>query len=299
MNPLVLPLNIGKDDTFRVGWNGRYFQAKGALVLPRKITTTFDANEIIENTQFVVKLTEFKTALRSKLLAALSDSPVKQPAQTEVFGMVAQINIKEGRVIALDDVRRAVGTGSDESIDFLSDAAEVLTLSDAERQTLITSLNQALTAPVLESLRHPFVPFSENLSTTWKDQDLKSIQADKLVPFQMLFPNGQPIERFSDGERYVIDDLYCTNPNCNCTDVTCVVLKFLPNSGTEVAWGGFKWNIEADKFRPLPQFSNKFNAAEWFKQFNAASAFDLKLLLSTRQKFMRTQYIAARKAVRS
>lgn len=296
MNPIVLPLNIGKDDTFRIAWKNRYYQAKGALVLPRKITTTFDAAEILESTQLVLKLTEFKTALRSKILATLSDSSAGAQTQSEVFGLIVQVNIKTGKLNSIEDARKAVSANPSENIDFLSDAAQVLNLSDAEREELAKSINASFTPTVLEALRQPFIAFAPELSTTWKEQDLKSIQADKLVPFQMLFPNGQPIERFVDGERYVIDDLYCTNPSCNCTDVTCVVLKLLPASGTEVAWGGFKWNIESDKFRPLPQFSNKFNASEWFKQFNAASAFDLKLLLSSRQKFMRSEYIAARKA---
>jgi len=298
MNPLVLPLSIGKDDTFRVSWKNRFFTARGALVLPRKITTELDAQEILESTQLVVKLAEFKDALRSKLLAALAPQNEGKTAAAEIFGVVLQVNIKTGKVVAVDDLRRTQSEGGSESADFMAADAEVITLSDAARDELISSFNRALTAPVLEALRQTFVPFSEDISDAWKQQDLRSIQPDKLVPFQMLFPNGQPIERFVDGERYVIDDLYCTNPTCNCTDVTCVVLKMLPASGTEVAWGGFKWNIEADKFRPLPQFSNKFNASEWFKQFNAASAIDLKLLLSSRQKFMRTRYIAERKALR-
>ncbi|MEN9810246.1 MAG: hypothetical protein RLZZ488_1813 [Pseudomonadota bacterium] len=298
MNPLVLPLSIGKDDTFRVSWKNRFFTARGALVLPRKITTELDAQEILESTQLVVKLAEFKDALRNKLLAALAPQNEEKKSVAEIFGVVLQVNIKTGRMTAVDDLRRTQAEGGGESADFMADDAEVLALSDAERDELIVSFNRALTAPVLEALRQTFVPFSEEISDAWKQQDLRSIQPDKLVPFQMLFPNGQPIERFVDGERYVIDDLYCTNPSCNCTDVTCVVLKMLPASGTEVAWGGFKWNIEADKFRPLPQFSNKFNASEWFKQFNAASAIDLKLLLSSRQKFMRTRYIAERKALR-
>lgn len=298
MNPLVLPLSFGKDDTFRVSWKNRFFTARGALVLPRKITTELDAQEILESTQLVVKLTEFKDALRSKLLAALAPQQDEKKPGAEIFGAVLQVNIKTGKVTAVDDLRRTHAEGGSESANFMADVAEVLAPSDAERDELIVSFNRALTAPVLEALRQTFVPFSEEFSDAWKQQDLRSIQPDKLVPFQMLFPNGQPIERFVDGERYVIDDLYCTNPSCNCTDVTCVVLKMLPASGTEVAWGGFKWNIEADKFRPLPQFSNKFNASEWFKQFNADSAIDLKLLLSSRQKFMRTRYIAERKALR-
>lgn len=298
MNPLVLPLNIGKDDTFRVSWKNKYFKATGALVLPHKINTMEDAQAFLSDAQLVLKLTDFKSDLKSKILATLSQTPAPTQSASEIFGLVVRVNIKEGRVNSVEDVR-VTGTGSNGAVNFLEENAQVLTLDETEQQNLIRALNQSLTPVVLESLKQPFIAFEPELSDGWKEQNLQSIQADKLVPFQMLFPNGQPIERFVDGERYVIDDLYCTNPSCNCTDVTCVVLKLLPASGTEVAWGGFKWNIEADKFRPLPQFSNKFNAAEWFKRFNAESAFDLKLLLSSRQKFMRTQYIAARKAARN
>lgn len=300
MNPLVLPLNIGKDDSFRVSWNNRFFVAKGAIVLPKRILNDNDAQEVLKESQFVLKLTEFKSSLRSKLLSSLANkNPAESATDSEVFGFVMKINITEGRVECIEDARKTITRGSTESVNFLGDSAEPLTLNDDERNSLLGAVNKALTAQILEAVRQPFVPFASALSESWKERDLKSIQADKLVPYQMLFPNSQPIERFVDGERYVIDDLYCTNPACSCTDVTCVVLKFLPSSGTEVAWGGFKWNIESDKFRPLPQFTHKFNASEWFKQFSTTSAFDLKLLLSRRQAFMRTEYIAARRAVRS
>lgn len=301
MNPLILPLTLGKDDTFRVSWKKRFFQAKGALVLPQKMTRTSEVLSAIENLQFVVRLTEFKSALRSKILSTLAEPTPSNgsTAETEVFGVVTQINLKTGQVISIEDARRAVTQGPAEAINFMSESAQVLTLSDEEKAELLNAFNCSLTAPVIDALRQPFVAFCPELSETWKEQNLSSIQPDKLVPFQLLFPNGQPIERIVDGERYVIDDLYCTNPQCSCTDVTCVVLKFLPMSGTEVAWGGFKWNIETDKFKPMPQFSNKFNAAEWFKQFNAALGFELKFLLSSRQKFMRNQYIAARKAAKN
>lgn len=297
MNPLVLPLNIGKDDTFRLSWKNRYFKTTAALVLPHKINTADDAAEMLGNAQLVLKLIDFKSDLKSKMFAALSQN--QPPAQSggDVYGIVARLDIKKGAFVDVEDVRSAKATGQG-GVNFLDDSSEVLRLDQNEKQELIRALDQSLTPVVLDSIRQPFVAFDSSLTETWKDRDLQSIQADKLVPYQMLFPSGQPIERFVDGERYVIDDLYCTNPTCSCTDVTCVVLKFLPASGTEVAWGGFKWNIESDKLKTLPQFSNKFNASEWFKQFNAASGFDLKLLLSSRQKFMRNEYITARRAQR-
>lgn len=299
MNPLVFPLNIGKDDTFRMSWKGRLFKAKGAVIFPRKLTTRTDIDEVVESTQMVIKLQEFSNALREKMLATLSPEKIQGESETQVYGLVIRVNIVTGKVVQIEDVRTVKSKGKAEQLDFMGDAAQVLELTPDEKILLENAINASLNATVLEALRHPFVSFQPNLSETWKEQNLKGIQPDKLVPFQMLFPNAQPIERFVDGERYVIDDLYCTNPTCSCSDVTCVVLKFDHASGQEVAWGGFKWATDTEKFKVLPQFSSKFNASEWFKQFDLASGIDLKMLLSSRQKFMRSEFIAARKAARA
>jgi hypothetical protein len=211
---------------------------------------------------------------------------------------VARVNIRSGKTLQIEDLRKTKATSSLEQVDFMSESAEVLQLSDDESKALMKALDASLSAPVLEALRQPFASFDPALSTSWKEKDLSEIQADRLVPYQMLFPNAQPIERFVEGERFVIDDLYCTNPKCSCTDVTCVVLKFDPASGQDVAWGGFKWTSDADKFKTLPQFSSKFNASEWFKQFDKTSGMDLKLLLTSRQAFMRNEFIKARTEAR-
>ncbi|MEN9528472.1 MAG: hypothetical protein RI932_345 [Pseudomonadota bacterium] len=298
MNPLVLPLNIGKDDTFRLTWKSKLYQAKAALILQRKLTLKIDVDETLEAAQLVVKLTEFSGALRSKMLSVLAPNDPTKANLTDVYGVVMRVNIRTGQVVDFDDLRRTRAEKDAEHVDFMSANAEVLALDHTEKETLAKAFNAALTAPVLEALRQPFVSFAPELSQSWKEMKLSGIQPDKLVPFQMLFPSAQPIERFVDGERFVIDDLYCTNPTCSCTDVTCVVLKFDPASGQEVAWGGFRWSSDTEKFKVLPQFSSKFNASEWFKKFDSASAFDLKLLLGSRQTFMRTEFIAARKAAR-
>lgn len=298
MNPLVLPLNIGNDDTFRLTWKSRMYKAKAALVLPRKLTTLTDVEEVLEGAQVVVKLTEFAGDLRSKMLSTLSDAPQRSKSTVEIFGLVARVNIRSGKSLQIEDLRKTKAASSLDQVDFMGEESEVLRLDDEESNVLKKALDASLTAPVLEALRQPFACFDPNLSTSWKEKDLSQIQADRLVPYQMLFPNAQPVERFVEGERFVIDDLYCTNPKCSCTDVTCVVLKFDPASGQDVAWGGFKWTSENDKFKPLPQFSSKFNAAEWFKQFDKASGFDLKLLLTSRQNFMRKDFINARQAIR-
>ncbi|NBO39465.1 hypothetical protein EBU99_12880 [bacterium] len=296
MNPLVIPLSIGKEDTFRVTWKNRLYQCKSAFVLPRKITTQIDVDEVVESAQIVLKLSEFAGALRSKMLSLLSDKPQSSENKSELIGLVIRVNIKSGKTLFIEDARRAFVDSPNATVDFMSPSALTIPLDDAARDDLIRSLDKSLTAPVLEALRQPFVAFLPTLSESWKNQQLETIQADKLVPFQMLFPSAQPIERFSDGERFIIDDLYCTNPTCNCTDITCVVLKTMNTTGQEVAWGGFKWSVETEKFKPLPQFSNKFNAGEWFKQFDKSSAVDLKFLLRARQTFMRKEFIAARKA---
>jgi hypothetical protein len=300
MNPLVLPLNIGKDDSFRMSWKNRLYKARAALVLPHKLKTNADVDEVLASAQLVVKLTEFAGALREKMLAALAtQNQNPQPTQTEVYGLVVRVNINTGRTVKIEDLRHTKSENGAEHVDFMSSSAEVINLDEDEKAILETAINSALTAPVLEALRQPFVSFHPNLSESWKEQQLKSIQPDKLVPFQMLFPSAQPIERFVEGERFIIDDLYCTNPTCSCTDVTCVVLKLDKSSGQEVAWGGFKWDVKSEKFKVLPQFSSKFNASEWFKHFDLNSGIDLKTLLTSRQSFMRTEFINARKSARS
>ncbi|MBM3381880.1 MAG: hypothetical protein FJY29_05505 [Betaproteobacteria bacterium] len=298
MNPLVLPLNIGKDDTFRLTWKSKLYQAKAALVLPRKLTSKIDVDEVIEAALLVVKLTEFGGTLRAKMLSALAPNDSSQNNPTDVYGVVMRLNIRTGRVVEFDDLRRTKSEKGAEHADFMSASSEVLPLDGDEKEILKKAFNSALTSPVLEALRQPFASFAPELSESWKEMKLSGIQPDKLVPFQMLFPNAQPIERFVEGERFVLDDLYCTNPSCSCSDVTCVVLKFDPASGQEVAWGGFRWSSDTDKLKVFPQFSSKFNASEWFKQFDHSSAIDLKLLLRSRQTFMRTEFIAARKAAR-
>lgn len=299
MNPLVLPLNIGKDDTFRLNWKRKLYRAKAALVLPRKLTTTTDVHEVVDSAQVVIRLSEFAGSLREKMLTTLGKSEKQTPHSVEVYGVVCRVNIKTGVVTNIEDVRRAQTENGSEHVNFMSESAEVQNLSTEETNILKSSIETALKPSALEALRQPFVSFEPALSESWKESDLSQIKADKLVPFQMLFPNTQPIERFVEGERYVIDDLYCTNPSCPCTDVTCVVLKLDLASGQEVAWGGFKWSSDTDKIKVLPQFSSKFNAAEWFKQFDLASGVSLKLLLSTRQTFMRTDFISARNQLKA
>lgn len=296
MNPLVLPLNIGKDDSFRLSWNRKLYRAKAALVLPRKLTTATDVEEVLESAQVVIRLSEFAGSLREKMLATLASKDKQTSHSVEVYGVVSKVNIRTGDVIEIEDVRLAKTENGSEHVNFMSELAEVKQLSDDEKDILKAAIKVALNPIALEALRQPFVSFEPRLSEGWKDSDLSQIKADKLVPFQMLFPNTQPIERFVDGERFVIDDLYCTNPNCPCTDVTCVVLKLDVASGQEVAWGGFKWSSDSEKIKVLPQFSSKFNAAEWFKQFDNASGVNLKLLLRSRQSFMRTNFISARKS---
>lgn len=295
MNPLVLPLNIGKDDSFRLSWNRKLYRAKAALVLPRKLTTTTDVQEVLESAQVVIRLSEFAGSLREKMLATLANKAELTNHSVDVFGAVCRVNIRTGEVTEIEDLRIAKTENGSEHVNFMSESAEKQTLTSDEIGILKTAIEKALNPVVLEALRQPFVSFESDLSQGWKESDLSQIKADKLVPFQMLFPNSQPIERFVDGERFIIDDLYCTNPTCPCTDVTCVVLKLDIASGQEVAWGGFKWSADSEKLKTLPQFSTKFNASEWFKQFDLASGVSLKFLLRSRQAFMRSEFISERK----
>jgi hypothetical protein len=298
MNPLILPLTFGKDGSFKIAWNKRLFFAVGAIILPHKLTSTDDVENTVTNAQLVFKLTEFKSSLRNKILGTLGgveQTALKmQTPPTEILGLVTRVNIQTGTVLAIEDARTVTGDGAEGHGNFLDESAKVLHLSASDEDELKSALNQSFTPQILDVLRQPFVAFHPELSDSWKNRDNGSMEEGSLVPFQMVFPQLEPIQRTVDGETFFIDDLYCTNLQCNCKDITCVIIKTLPESRTQVAWGGFRWNTETDKFKALPQFHNKFNPSEWFKKFNAASGFDLKMLLIQRMKFMRTEVAPAR-----
>ena len=118
------------------------------------------------------------------------------------------------------------------------------------------------------------------------------------MPYQTLFTNAFPIDLEVAGTEYFLDDLYCTRPSCPCVDVTCIILRHDPASQQNVAHAGFKYNVETGKTKAMSEFPGKLNVAEWLKRFSQAHPIDLEAVLASRYRFMRGEFIRARKESR-
>ena len=311
--PLVFPIDLKSDETSRLTWNGIYYSFRAALFFTQQAHTADEIRDIARNVHVVLKLVPFKSELRSKFLASLApEMPGAGEKPDTIYGMVVTANLETAEVVSFADVRRLSNVPVSQDTGNTSEQSEIISLPEGDLGQLRQGLQEAFQKGLLQILREPFASFLPELTDQWKSAPIvvqksqanqKGQKADankeSLVPYQMVFPQAIPIDRIVDGTRYIIDDLYCTKPSCPCTDVTCVVLKLDQENGQEVAWGGFTYNLENRKFKPLPQFPSKFNASEWFKQFSKQHPFDLDAVLKSRFQFMRTQFIAECKLART
>ena len=300
--PLVFPIELKSDETSRLTWNGVYYSFRAALFFTQQAQTAHDICEHARNIHLVLKLVPFKSELRSKFLASLAPEKLGAGETPDtIYGMVVTANVESGEVLGFADVRRLANVPVSQDTAGTSAESEIISLSESDIAQLRQGLSEAFQKGLLQILREPFASFLPDLTEQWKSapvvvqkKNTKDGPKETLVPYQMVFPQAIPVDRIVDGTRFILDDLYCTKPGCPCTDVTCIVLKLDQENGQEVAFGGFTYNLENAKFKPLPQFSAKFNASEWFKQFSKNHPFSLEAVLKSRYQFMRTQFIAER-----
>lgn len=298
----IIPIELKSDESARLSWQGTYYALQAAIVLPKQVTTEQEALDDAHALTLAIRLVPFRSQLRTKFLATLGGDAALANASNErvtVFGLLVKVNLESGEVLEVSDVRKMESIPASEAYAFNPELSVPVVLGAEQAAALKASLAPPLEKGLLEALRQPFASFLPRTTSLWKTMPLEANRADRMVPYQALFPQSLLIERTVDGTRYVVDDLYCTKPGCPCSDVTCVVLKLDTALGQEVAYGGFSYNVETQKLKQLPQFPGKFNAQEWFKQFSKNSPFDLNLLLRTRHRFMRTDFIAERRTKRA
>lgn len=320
--PIILPLDLPADDA-RLSWNGTYYAVSAALGLPGRAQTPADIDQMVDDALLILKLIPFRDKLRSRMLSLLaapedanlqtregSDAtatamaPANKPSQGRpAWGVVAKLSIRDTKILALDDVRKALPeAGAPAGQEFDPTKAVSVSLPETEAESLKAALQTYVKKTLAPFLAEPFVSFLPELAPNegpgdWKQRVKPTRKADTLVPYMTLFPNAFPIDLEVAGEEYLIDDLYCTRPGCPCVDVTCVILKNDKASGQSVAHAGFKYNIETGKTKVMSEFPAKLNVAEWFKRFSQAHPVSLDVLLASRYRFMRTHYIAARQAL--
>lgn len=259
-----LPFNAQATEAHRILWNGVYFSLESAFVFEKQIQTLEDARYYLGNACIQFTLTRFEDQFRAKMLGALKwsgGSGEGQNLAAEKISLDASVNVFEKKLIHIPD----------------------------EFQSLIPALEKLIKGALAPHLIHPFCCFFPELldDKNLKNELCKLKKQKKLVPFQSVFPFCGTIEAEIKGCDFILDDLYCTNPQCDCNEVTCVVLSFDPKSGQETTHGGFKYHLQKKSFKMLADFPKNFNAQEWFKKFSQGHFVDLGILFRYRYGFLR------------
>jgi hypothetical protein len=305
---IVLPLDLSPEDA-RLTWNGVYYAVSAALCLPGRAESETDVEQLLDASLLVLKLIPFRDKLRTRMLSLLADegdqgdeskepAPARSPSGARpAFGVVAEVSLRSGRLGAVQDVRKALPAESAPTgQEFDPNAAQSVELPESDLFALRASLQRYLDTTLLKQLREPFASFVPELvggPGGWKERPLPGGgRPDALVPYQMVFPDAFPIDIDAGGHAYVLDDLYCTRPGCPCVDVTCIILRQDPASGQSAAHAGFKYNIETGKSKAMSEFPTKLNVAEYFKRFSQGHPIDLDVVLRSRYRFMRGEFIA-------
>lgn len=284
--PFATPLRFQNADAARLTWGSQYYAIQGALLFEKKITTTEEAELCARNMLCALRLTPFDTQLRARMFAALNET---KPLASEMLGVSFYFNVESGSFEKLVSIKR-------QQVDYQDGSArpreslegEDVTLSLEEKTQLEKSLNEFVKKAILPFARDVFAPFFPDLTESWKTRPYTEFKRHDVYPFQAVFPGGMPLEREHQGKIYVLEDHYGTKgDNWN---VTCVIFEDDPESGQEVAWGGFRYDLVSKKLKTMSEFPAKYNAQEWMRQFDASSPFSLDLLFAERAKFMRGSF---------
>lgn len=288
--PYYMQLNLEANEANRLYWNEQYFSVESVLMLPKQVETKDDAYNAAKECTLVVKLTPFKNQFRAKLLASLKAE--ESPENAKILGLTLKVDVINLQLIDILDCRSlqttldSKGNGNINVSD-----SEILNLTEKEKQEFKSAFEKLAHGNLNPHLKQPFISFFPTLAdTNWEEKIPPRQKKASLVPFQAIFPYAGAIERFHDKQVFALDDLYCVNPDCDCNEVTCVVLTFDQKSGKEITHGGFKYHFEKKSFKNIPNFPSQFNAQEWFKQFNKLSPFQLSNLFESRYNFLRKKY---------
>lgn len=286
-HPFYMQLNVSANEANRLYWNGQYFSLEIVMLFPKQIESHEDVQENLEECSLILKLTPFKNQFRAKMLASLTEQEGGEKAK--IIGLTISMNINTLKVNQILDTREIQTVLDEEGSGTInSGESNSLKLSDSEKQELSQAIEKLASGNLLPHLRQPFVSFHpEFADEQWLERIPKRQKKSALIPFQAVFPYSGGIERFYEKQLFAIDDLYCVNPECDCNEVTCVVLTFDPNSGKEITHGGFKYHLEKKVFKNIPNFPSNFNSQEWFKQFNKLNPIQLSFAFESRYQFLR------------
>ena len=285
--PAFIKLNLKATEAHRLSWNGQYFNIEAILLLAHKIESKEQVKQNLENCSLLIKMNPFKNEFKAKLFSHILAEEKEE--QSNIIAFTVSINIFEIKVLDILDIREAQGVvNSYGNLPLNPNESSIIKLTEDENNSLKKELQKLVEGNMLVHLREPFVSFfPEFISDSWKDRVPKNKSKTALIPFQGVFPYSGAIERTYKEELYVLDDLYCAVPSCDCNEVNCIVLTIDPQSGREVVYGGFKYQFEKKIFKNMPDFPSQFNAQEWLKQFNSTQPINLTMLFESRYQFLR------------
>lgn len=79
---------------------------------------------------------------------------------------------------------------------------------------------------VLDALWARWAGHRPPLPVDWKAQALKEWEPGALLPTMLAFPEERPDRYFIEGKEYQADTMFCTSPDCTCTEARLAVLAF-------------------------------------------------------------------------
>lgn len=255
-----IPLNLEPTGANRLNSGNKYYSVRAHLQFSEQLKTVEQVNNYLKNALLFVELTPFYDDFRAKMLSQLKEGTEAYPV--EKLQIQLSIDILQKKVLQIH-------TGK-------TDLGQIL--------------EEAIKTTMSQSLEIPFFTFNNGLQSYDKSyRKNKHYQENNLTSFSQLFPSTNPIEREFKNKSFILEDLYCVKKNCDCNNATCIIATFDESSQKEVIFGGFRFDLEKQGFKPLPDLPTQFNAQEWFKKFSANSPFDLSLLLKSRYDFLRRE----------
>lgn len=259
-----LPLNAQTTDAHRILLEGTYYSVESALLFENQIKSLEEAKDYLENAILEFKLVRFEDQFRSKMFEALKGKKSEdQESLSNGIMISVRVNIFQKKIIHIEEYAK----------------------------TFTGSLEKLISGNLAIHLEQPFYSlFPSLLNKQELEENHKKLKKQKkLVPFQSVYPFCASIHGLiKDNQEAILDDLYCTNPMCDCNEVACIAISFDPVSGNEIVHGGFKYHLEKKAFKMMTDFPTNYNAQVWLKKFSENHFINLPFLFKSRYDFLRS-----------
>lgn len=260
----TFPLNGQTTQAHRILLNGIYYSVESALLFENQIKSLEEAKNYFENAILEFRLVRFEDQFRSKMFEALTEKKFEhQQSASMQMTFCVRVNIFQKKITHIEEIGKPF----------------------ADQLEKLISGNLAI------HLEQPFYSFfPELLSKQELEENYNKVKKQKkLVPFQSVYPFCGPIHGVvKDNQEFILDDLYCTNPLCDCNEVACIAISFDTVSGNEIVHGGFKYHLEKKSFKMMTDFPTNYNAQVWLKKFSENHFINLPFLFKSRYNFLRS-----------